>query len=44
MALEVTAGVFLHQDNAPVHKSTVAMAAIYEGGFQLVQHLQYCPD
>ena len=32
MELELTAGVFLHQDNAPVHKSTVVMAAIYEGG------------
>uniref|UniRef100_A0A3Q1F3Z6 Tc1-like transposase DDE domain-containing protein n=1 Tax=Acanthochromis polyacanthus TaxID=80966 RepID=A0A3Q1F3Z6_9TELE len=37
-------GVLFHQDNAPVHKSVVAMAAIHECGFELVQHPPYCPD
>lgn len=27
-----------HKDNTPVHKSTVAMAAIQECGFELIHH------
>ena len=35
----MTRGVFFHQDNAPAHTSTVAMAAILKCGFQLVEDL-----
>ena len=35
---------FFHLDNAPVHKSIVAMAVIHECGFEPVQHLLYAPD
>ena len=34
----------LHQDNASAHKSNVAMAAIWECGFQLAEHPPYSPD
>lgn len=37
-------GVVFHQDNAPAHTSTVAMAAIRECGFELLQHPPYSPD
>ena len=37
-------GVLFHQDNAPAHKSTVAMAAINECGFELLEHPPYSPD
>ena len=37
-------GVLLNQDNAPVHKSAVAMAAIKDAGFELVDHPPYFPD
>lgn len=37
-------GVILHQDNAPSHKSCVAMAAIHEAGFNLLDHPPYSPD
>uniref|UniRef100_A0A3Q1EWS6 Tc1-like transposase DDE domain-containing protein n=1 Tax=Acanthochromis polyacanthus TaxID=80966 RepID=A0A3Q1EWS6_9TELE len=37
-------GVLFHQDNAPVYKSVVAMAAIHECGFKLMQHPPYSPD
>jgi len=37
-------GVLLLQDNAPVHKLHVAMAAAYECGFKLLRHPPYSPD
>lgn len=37
-------GVLFHQDNAPVHKSLVAMTAIRDAGFQIVDHPPYSPD
>jgi [histone H3]-lysine36 N-dimethyltransferase SETMAR len=37
-------GVLLHQDNAPPHKAHVAMAAIHNAGFELVDHPPYSPD
>jgi len=37
-------GVLLHQDNAPAHTSSVAMAAIRECGFELLSLLPYSPD
>lgn len=37
-------GVLLHQDNAPAHKSHVAMAAIHAAGFEVVDHPPYSPD
>jgi histone-lysine N-methyltransferase SETMAR len=40
----LTRGVLFHQDNAPAHKSTVAMAAINECGFELLEHPPYSPD
>ena len=37
-------GVLFHQDNAPVHKSQVAMAAIRDAGFEILDHPPYSPD
>lgn len=37
-------GVLFHQDNAPAHKSRVALAAIDAAGFELVDHPPYSPD
>ncbi|XP_045451016.1 histone-lysine N-methyltransferase SETMAR-like [Melitaea cinxia] len=37
-------GVLFHQDNAPAHKAAVAMAAIQETGFELLEHPPYSPD
>jgi len=34
-------GVLLHHDNAPAHTSAVAMAAIRECGFELLNHPPY---
>ena len=36
--------VLFHQDNAPVHKSGVAMAALNKAGFEIVHHPPYSPD
>ena len=36
--------MLFHQDNAPAHTSTVAMAAIQKCGIQLVEDLPYSPD
>lgn len=36
--------VLFHQDNAPAHKSSVAMAAIEDAGFELMEHPAYSPD
>lgn len=36
--------VLFHQDNAPAHKSRVALAAIKEAGFELMEHPPYSPD
>ena len=41
---KIRKGVLFHQDNAPAHKSVVAMAAINDCGFELVQHPPYSPD
>jgi histone-lysine N-methyltransferase SETMAR len=41
---KLTRGVLFHQDNAPSHKSTVAMAAINECGFEILEHPPYSPD
>ena len=37
-------GVLFHQDNAPIHKSVIAMAAIHDCGFKLIEHPPYSPD
>ena len=37
-------GVLFHQDNAHAHKSMVAMAAVCDCGFALVNHPPYSPD
>ncbi|EYC26653.1 hypothetical protein Y032_0010g891 [Ancylostoma ceylanicum] len=39
---KVTCGIILHQDNAPVHMSKVAVAATRGSGFELLNHLPYC--
>ena len=39
-----TKGVLFHQDNAPVHKPVIAMAAIHNCGFKLIGHPPYSPD
>ena len=36
--------VLFHHDNAPVHKSVIAMAAIHDCGFKLIEHPPYSPD
>ena len=37
-------GVLLHLDNAPAHKSLVAMFAVHDCGFELIDHPSYSPD
>ena len=41
---KLTRGVLFHQDNAPTHMSTVAVADIQKCGFQLVEDPSYSPD
>lgn len=41
---KLTKGVLLLHDNAPVHKSRVAMAALYHCGFEMLNHPPYSPD
>jgi [histone H3]-lysine36 N-dimethyltransferase SETMAR len=41
---KLSKGVLFHQDNAPSHTSCVAMAAIHQAGFELVEHPPYSPD
>ena len=36
--------VLFHQDNAPAHKSVVAVAAVNDPAFELVDHPPYSPD
>ena len=40
----LTRGIMLLHDNAPVHKSRVAQAAIRECGFEQLSHPPYSPD
>ena len=37
-------GVLLQQDNAPVHTSKVAMAAVKECGYEFLPHTPYSSD
>ncbi|KAM5158273.1 histone-lysine N-methyltransferase SETMAR-like [Mantella aurantiaca] len=37
-------GILFLQDNAPVYKSAVAMAALHDCGFTVLQHTPYSPD
>ena len=41
---QIRRGVLFHQDNAPAHTSTVAMAAVQKCGFQLVEDPLHSPD
>ena len=41
---KLTKGMLFHQDNAPVHKSVIAMAAIHDCGLKLIEHPPYSPD
>ena len=41
---KLTKGPLLHQDNAPAHKSMIAMAAAHDCGFELIEHPPYSPD
>ena len=41
---KLTRGVLFHQDNAPTHMSTVAVADIQKCGFQLIEDPSYSPD
>ena len=41
---KLAAGVLLSHDNATVHKSRVAQAAICECKFEQLNHLPYSPD
>ena len=40
---KLTNGVLCHQDNAPAHKSLVAMTALHDCGFELAAHPPYSP-
>ncbi|XP_046976362.1 histone-lysine N-methyltransferase SETMAR-like [Vanessa cardui] len=41
---KLRAGVLFHQDNAPSHKAAVAMTAIQESGFEILEYPPYSPD
>ena len=41
---KLTKGVLLHQDNAPAHKSLVAMSTVHDCGFELIDHPPHSPD
>ena len=41
---KLTKGVLFHLDNAPAHKSVVAMAVVHDYGFEVVDHPLYSPD
>ncbi|XP_048243687.1 histone-lysine N-methyltransferase SETMAR-like [Haliotis rufescens] len=41
---KIRRGILLHQDNAPVHRSRVAMTAVQECGYELLPHPPYSPD
>ena len=41
---KLTKGVLLQQVNVPAHKSLVAMSAVYDCGFELIDHPPYSPD
>lgn len=41
---KLTKGVLLLHDNAPVHKSRVALAALHKVGFDIIDHPPYSPD
>ncbi|XP_046976424.1 histone-lysine N-methyltransferase SETMAR-like [Vanessa cardui] len=41
---KLRAGVLFHQDNAPSHKVAVAITAIQESGFEILEHPPYSPD
>ena len=40
----LTKGFLFHQDNASAHKSVIAMAAVHDCGFELVDHSPNSPD
>ena len=44
MAWKTDEWVLFHQDNAPAHKSVVAMAAVHYCGFELADHPPYSSD
>ena len=41
---KLTKSVLHHQENAPAHKSLVAMSAVHDRGFELIDHPPYSPD
>ena len=42
---KLTKGVLFHQDNAPAHKSVVAiLGVVRDCGFEMVDHPPYSPD
>ena len=41
---KIRRGIMLHQDNAQVHTSRVAMDAVRECGYELLPHPPYSPD
>ncbi|XP_030588657.1 histone-lysine N-methyltransferase SETMAR-like [Archocentrus centrarchus] len=41
---KLSKGVLFHRDNAPAHKSVLAMAAVRDCGFELIDHPPYSPD
>lgn len=41
---KLSSGVLFHQDNAPAHRSEVAIKAIGKAGFEILDHPPYSPD
>ena len=41
---KLSQGFLFHQYNPPAHTSVIAMAAINDCGFDLIQHPPYSPD
>ncbi|KFD58243.1 hypothetical protein M514_01006 [Trichuris suis] len=41
---KLSRGILLLYDNAPVQKSSAALAAVHECGFELLSHPPYSPD
>jgi len=36
--------IIFHQDNAPAHKSVLALGKLRDLHYELLEHLPYCPD
>lgn len=41
---KLSAGVLFHHDNAPAHRSQMALTAVRQAGFEIFDHPPYSPD